>query len=227
MLFSPQILVRNQPQPIVAAGGPFTFVASVSAQPFASGGGTTTGINTTGAGLLICVTSYFSGATGVTMADSKSNTWTPLTAATSANTKCNVYYSVPTSVGASHTASFTGSSLFPTFYFAAFAFGAASPADQQSTNNGSSTSATSTSITPSVDNELVIAGVGTNANGAAITAPGGSFTTINSTLAASSGNAIGGGAAYWIQTTASAASPTWTVASSSDWTTKMASFKVV
>lgn len=232
MLFSPQILVRNpHGPPSGGGGGPFTFISGISTAKTGAGGGgaggeTTGTIDTTGAGLLILVTSYFSGATGVTISDSKGNSWTPLTVVTSANSICNVYYSVPTSVGSGHTATIAGTNIFGTLVFSSFAFGAASPADQQSQNTGTGTSAAGSSITPSVGGELVITGIASPADSVAISSVNGGFTIIDDTIPGLSGEYIGGGAAYLIQTSAAAAAPTWTLGSSAEWAVKMASFKV-
>lgn len=205
----------------------FSYLAGVCTAVGGFGGGSTGAIDTTGAGLLIAVTSYYLG-TGETLTDSKSNTWNALTVSTSANSKCNIYWSKPSSVGSSHTVSFTGSSIYPTVAFAAFTLGAASPFDQESQRTSTSTSALSNTITPTVDNELVIAGVTVAANGLTISAPTGGFTTIGSTTSGVGGTNMGGGAAYLIQTSAAAigTAPAWTLSGSTEWTTKTASFKV-
>jgi hypothetical protein len=227
MFLSPQMLVRKQPKLVSGGGGPFSFISGVSTSVANGSGGSSGSINTTGAGLLVAVANYFSGASGLTFADSKGNTWTPLTAVSTTNTRCNIYYSVPTSVGTGHTISLTGSNVFPTLVFSAFAFGAASPADQQSSANGTGTSGAGSSITPGFANELVISGLSTNGDGVSISGIDGGFTVIDATRPASSGLYIGGAGAYLIQTTATAAAPTWSFGASQEWGVKMASFKVV
>jgi hypothetical protein len=216
--------------PVISGGGggTFSFLAGSTNVPFGANGGNSNAINTTGAGLLILGVSYYTGGSGLTISDSKSNTWNSLTATTGGgNAKCIIYYSVPTSVGTGHTASLTGTSIYTAQTFAAFSGGAASPADQQSENNGASgTSATSTSITPSVGSELVITFVGNDADTIGASSVSGGFTIVDVTQMASSGNNMGGGMAYLIQTAAVAANPTWTLGGSSGWTVKMGSFKV-
>lgn len=207
-------------------GGPFTFVSGTTTGVNGSGGGSSSAIDTTGAAFLIGVVSYFSGASGLSFSDSKGNTWNALTAATSANSRCNIYWCKPSSVGPSHTASFTGTSVFLGISFAAFTFGAVSPADQESVNSGTGTTTSSSSITPGFAGELVISGVAVVANTIAPSSVNGGFNVIGTPSSGSSGNRIGLGAAYLIQTSAAAASPAWTLSGSSEWSTKLASFKV-
>lgn len=81
-------------------------VALVVAATAAHGqdGGTTGAINTTGANLIVCVVTYLTGST-ITLADSKSNTWTALTASAVAgsNATVRIYYCDNPTVGSGHT----------------------------------------------------------------------------------------------------------------------------
>lgn len=213
----------------VPAAGTFSLLSSVTdfaGTSFNPSGNATGAIDTTGAGLLVFGAAYFPTATGLTVADSKGNSWTALTVTNISNAAFNIWYSVPTSVGTGHTVSLTGTNVYATRYFAAFSGGAASPADQQSGTTGTSTTPTGSSITPGFSNELVVSGVAVNTNSLTVSAINGGFTIIGSTFPGNSGNYIGGGMAYLIQTTPAAAAPAWTISSSSQWAVKMASFKV-
>jgi hypothetical protein len=214
-------------RPAAAPGGAtFAYLAGASALAGASGGNTGGNlIDTTGAGLLVASLCYYAGGSVTDFGDDKSNTWTMLTEAANGVAACRVYYTVPSSVGASSQVYCAGTGIFATLVFAAFSGGAASPADQQSQNSGtSSSSATSSSITPGFNNELVIAAC-CNGGTAGANSINESFTIIDAARFGDSTNYLGGAAAYKIQTTAAAAAPTWTLSSAQDWATKMASFK--
>lgn len=164
-------------------------------------------IDTTGANLLVMNIAVDGGATP-TIADSKGNTWNALTSST-LTVKNLMYYSIPTSVGSGHTFSNTGASNYCSLEVETFSGVHATPVDQQNgaTGTGSATLATG-SVTPSEDGELVIAGLGFNASGTTITINGG-FTKTHE-VNFGGGNNYGSAMAYLIQTTATAANPTWT-----------------
>lgn len=82
--------------------------------------GTTNAINTTGAGLLIVVTSSHNSDGIVT--DSKNNTWNNLTVYTHSNHRLIIWYSIPTSVGGGHTFTYAGGET-PSMCVAAFSCG--------------------------------------------------------------------------------------------------------
>lgn len=230
MLFSPQILIRRPPARVVAAGGgTFSFISGVSTITGGSGGGATAAIDTTGAGLLIAVTNFYFAASGMTVTDNKSNSWTALTSSVGSASGCNIWYSVPTSVGSGHTASLGGTNVFGACIFAAFSGGAATPFDQEAQQSGTAPGAgtiSTASITPGFNNELVIFGGSAAEDTSSLVTPSGGFTIIDNAEAGVSGVNVSGSAAYLIQTSAAAANPTWTINGNFNWATKLASFKV-
>lgn len=177
---------------------------------------TTAGINTTGANLLVVVLSDFDDGT-TTLQDSRTNTWTGLTARRAADgTRVRIYYVASPSVGAAHTFTATKDTnqTFPGLCVAAFSGGHTAPFDQQ--NGGTTAGATTLqtgSVTPSENNELLIAGISFFSSDPA---------TINSAFNIANaldvddfgGGSMGCALAYQIQTTATARNPTWTILTS-------------
>lgn len=207
-----------------AASAAIAHIASTTAGSAAGTTVTTSGIDTTGANLIVVAVSYYS-LSDPTLTDSKGNTWTALTARELNSTAASVklFYCVPTSVGSGHTFTATQASTFPTVSVSAFSGAAASPFDQQSgsATSGAVTSFQPGSITPSENNCVLVTGITT----------GGTAHTINSSFNATSignnaaGANMGGGIAYKIQTTAGAENPTWSWTTSAGKAAAMASFK--
>ena len=183
---------------------------------------TTTGVDTSGANLIVLLVSSYHAGGAVTVSDSKSNTWTALTQRNSTtDIRARLYYCASPTVGASHTFTASGSGIYPSLGAIAFSGAAASPFDLES--GGAAESGTTSqpgSITPGENNCVLVSGVGN----------GGTGMSINSGFTASSvdfsfGAHNGGGIAYKIQTTAGAENPTWSWTTSSANATAMASFK--
>ena len=171
------------------------FVASVAASS-----GTTGTMDTTGANFLVVVIADQDSLDTNGVSDSKSNTWVQLTVYPSPHGVC-IFYSVNPTVGTLHTFTISGAT-FASIAAAAFSgVHATAPLDQQAGASGTQ----SGSVTPSENNELVIAGA--YSDGANPTSADGGFTTPNA--ANVSGNHAGYGLAYLIQTTAAAANPSW------------------
>jgi hypothetical protein len=115
---------------------------SFSATPVAhatvkgSNGGTTAGVNTTGADLLVAVISYYNGAGASPVpTDSNANTWTQIgTTQAGSNTSVKMFYVASPTVGTGHTFSSTssGASSFSSMEIGAWSGSAASPLDQTS-----------------------------------------------------------------------------------------------
>ncbi len=173
---------------------------------------TTSGINTTGADFLILALARADDATASTISDSKSNSWTALTSyAQSSVERVRLYYSIPTTVGTSHTATCTngGNSEYPALAFAAFS-GAkqTSPFDDESGVNGFAVSSLSVPTkTPSEDNCIIFsacahADTGTNASVD-------SSMTLLDRFVESAGSYYALAFYYKIQTTAAAIAPIW------------------
>lgn len=203
-------------------------IALVGAGAAAGGdnGGTTTGFDTTGATLLVAVVGSYNQTTQPTISDSKSNTWTALTAYEdgASRTRVRIYYVANPSVGAAHTATAAQASCFCSIAFAAFSgVTTTSPFDQQNGSfTDSGTSVQPGSITPSEDNTVVIAGLGSD-TAASSHAINGSYTL---QVSHDGGGAhLGSHLAFWIQTTATATNPTYSWSGTDQASAAIASFK--
>lgn len=183
---------------------------TTTSQVFGGSGGTTTGITTTGADLIIVALTYYKG-TGANLSDSKGNTWSQLTKyeEPGSNSAVVIYYSSNPSVGASHT--FTTTSHFCGVNVLAVSGSrtASSPYDQVNgnTKGTSTTSEQPGSITPSVSGCVFVTCVMQQGAGvSAPTIPSG-YTSIGTYP---TGTAYAGGAAYKILTDSSAQNVAWT-----------------
>lgn len=184
----------------------FSLVAHAQAVSGNSNSVTTTGIDTSGANLIV-INMAFDSTT--TLSDSKSNTWTLLTNHNNGSIHQRLAYCFNPTVGSGHTFTLTGSSDFPSIEVQAWSGAATSPFDQENGAGATGSSVTPGSITPGQDNELVVSGTAydNTFGNAALTAPA-SFTVSDGNGGAG-GFAYGSTMGYWIQTTATAANPTW------------------
>lgn len=214
---------------LVQLASSYMTISHIASTSKGSSGGstvTTDSIDTTGADLLVAVVSYYGNTTDPVLSDSKGNTWTGLTAREQSGVTFSnrIYYCKPTSVGSGHT--FTagpGGTSYPTISVSAFSGTKTSSVfDQESgaATAGNVTSFQPGSITPSEDGCLLVTGVSTD----------GTSHSINSSFNATAtdkltGNHLGGGIAYKIQTTAAAENPMWSWTGSSSKAAAMASFK--
>lgn len=175
---------------------------------FGGSGGTSTGINTTGADLIVVALEYRK-ASGSNLSDSKGNVWTALTdyQEASSNSAVRMYYCSNPTVGSGHT--FTTTSTFSGIGVVAVSGSrtATSPFDQQngSTGGTSSNPQGPGSITPSVNGCLVVTGFYQATTGSAPSLPSG-YNLVGTWPTAT---AFLGGVAYVIQTTATATNPGW------------------
>jgi hypothetical protein len=194
----------------------WTLLAHGTAQQNGGGAPVSTGaLNCTGATLLAVGISNYS--TVPTVSDSQSNSWVLATSNTT-NTSGEVYlYYVYVSSGSqvSSTQTFTivGGGNFATEFVQCWAGSRATPLDQ--TNGGSATfnfTLQTGSITPTLNNELVISVIDDYQQSALAIDSG--FTISDSTNWGGSGTSNAGGMAYLIQGTAAATNPTWS------WTTQ-------
>jgi hypothetical protein len=203
---------------------------SFSATPVAhatvkgSNGGTTAGVNTTGADLLVAVISYYNGAGASPVpTDSNANTWTQIgTTQAGSNTSVKMFYVASPTVGTGHTFSSTssGASSFSSMEIGAWSGSAASPLDQTS----QAAAKQAGSVTPTQDNELLVAGICCE-DLSSVTAIDLSFT-ISDSNAYVSGTNESGAMAYLVETTAAAKNPTWTAGGNAGGTaTIIATFK--
>jgi len=198
------------------------FVSSVAAGSSYNNNVTTGSADTSGATLLVVVVSTY--GTGGTLTDSNSNTWNALTRRGSAgDAGCQIYYAVNPTVGSGHTFTYSSTAKYPSV--AAMAFSGAdtsSPFDvQNGANNTTMTTLATGSVTPSEDNELIIAGYGGYSG--AVSSIDSGMTIANSV--AYSANHLAAGSAYKIQTTATAINATWTIGSASINAAAIATFK--
>ena len=172
-----------------------------------SGTNTSSALNTTGASLLvICVTDKFSWSN---LADSKGNTWTPLTAWTGTAPGLQLYYAANPTVGSGHTFSFDGWSRCAVQAFSGVT--TTSPFDQQNGGSGGASDGRPGSITPTQGNELVVCGVSVQ-GGSGLPYIGGGFSA-TAQVADAGGVPHGIGLAYRIQNTAVATNPAWATGS--------------
>lgn len=178
---------------------------------------TTPSMDTTGASLLVLVVSYVATVTP-TISDSKSNTWTALTAkSVSGQQSSRIYYAANPTVGSGHTFTVTGSSILSTGI--AFAFSgitASSPFDQENGASlaGSGTTLSCGSITPSVNGELIIAGFSSGASSATLGQVAIDPRVTSVMAGATTIDTVGGvsymcSVAFGIQGTAAAINPQW------------------
>jgi hypothetical protein len=187
---------------------------------------TTASIDTTGMNLIVIVLSDYIGSAQATISDSKSNSYTGLTSQANASAeRSRIYYIQGGVVGASHTFTATCTTCYPSIYVMSFSGVGVSPFDQQ--NGATTASSVSTfqagSVTPTVNNELVVAGLSCNTCNTGATID--SSFVLSDSASGSGGARIGGGAAYIIQTTAGATNPTWSWSGGSSVAATIATFK--
>ncbi len=190
----------------------------------AAGNVTTDAADTTGATLQVILAIYYSGSPS--LADSKSNTWTGLTsysAGGGGNYNVKIFYCIGGTVGSGHTYSLTGS-IYNSIIYAAFS--KTSPLFDTGRDSGAEPGVGFTvqpsSLTPSTNNCLVFTGVTWASGGDASIDSG--FTQIDQ-LANIDISTYRATAAYKIQTTAGAESPTWTLTAMGTGSAAMAVFK--
>lgn len=188
---------------------------------------TTSSLDTTGANLVIVACSY-QVSSGASLTDNKSNTWTALTeSAYSANVAVKLYYCINPVVGSGHTFTLSGTTVYPSIGVLALSgmLNANVFDVENGANNGTAKSTIATgSITPTLDDELLVTVLGFNNSGTPLSIDN-SFTVLESQNFLAS-NHYGLGLAYKVQTSASAINPTWTRTGTGRNATRIASFKV-
>jgi len=140
-----------------------------------------------------------------TVSDSKGNTGVALTnVAGASDPQIKLFYVKNPIVGSGHTFTFTGVDNYSPFAVLAFSgTDTTSNVDQENGAGGSSPLAPG-SITPTADNEVIVAAIGGHQSSVSIDS--GFTLTINGANAANYGVAL----AYKVQTTAAAVNPTFT-----------------
>jgi hypothetical protein len=178
-----------------------------------SGGeSSTVTIDTTGANFIIAAVVHVEGTTFQAFTDTKGNTWTALTeygTSTGFGGYLKFYYCLNPTVGTGHGFTWTGITVAGSMAVAAYS-GVKTTSAFDVQNGASSASATTIqpgSVTPSINDELVVTAVCTFATFTAPTIDGG-FTRRQ--YVSGGGSFFDVAIADLIQTTATAANPTWT-----------------
>lgn len=187
-----------------------------------SNGFTTDAINMTGADFAYGFVQHFNLGEDAVLSDISGTTYTQIAQKDQSFIRSRSYYAYGLTVNSSHTWTITGNSgAFVAV--AGFSGSHATPLDQNATSGNSGTSITSGTITPSVDNTLVMNAWGTADGYTQPVTVDESYTLLCELQRGS--NANGGALAYRIQGTAAATDPTWANATSVLQTTHIASFK--
>lgn len=153
-------------------------------------------------------------SSATTLTDNKGNTWVQ-DQNYSPNSFCVVYSVKNPAVGTGHTFSTVGTHFASLCVLAFSGTDITSQFDQVSVASGTGVNSTSAgSITPGADNAVVVSAVGLNGTGTVSINSGFSITDAEPQA---SGQDIGTGAAYLIQTTAAAANPTWSSTGTDLW----------
>jgi hypothetical protein len=184
---------------------------------------TTPAIDTTGAKLLIVFVAWYQ-VYSLVLSDSKGNTWTPLTKQTKTDVAGLFFYCTPTpdKVGSGHTFTLTGPSRYATMNVLAFSDALSSPFDAENGSTATGTSLATGSVSPSVNGELIVAGLATYS---ADTIGIDSSFIISDQTPFQTSSWFGAATAYLSQTTKSAVNPTFSWTNSADSAAAVACFK--
>jgi hypothetical protein len=182
----------------------------------------TAAADSTGCDLIVICATWYAAAGTPTLSDSKGNTYTALTAHTDTVPGSLIAYCQAPTVGSGHTFTLNLTGSFPRLSAMGFSGSAASPFDQQ--NGSASSGATSLatgSVTPTQNDELVIAAL-TRRDGGTLSIGDGFTIEKQEDWEASH---IGHACAYKIQTTSAAVNPTWSWSGSVYCASSIATFK--
>jgi hypothetical protein len=178
-------------------------------------------IDTTGCTLF--VVTIFGVVVAGTLSDSASNTWTEVSSADPTTRTSKVFYVASPTTSATHTFTYTASSVFGSIIVSGYSGTHTSPLDDQATNsNDSAASLQAGQVDPTEDDELIVACSGFGAS--VSQSIDGGFTIRQQT--ATDGNGVGAAIADLIQTSAAAANPTWSYNSSTPSSATILTFKV-
>ena len=195
-------------------------VSSVSQNLGINGGTTSSGIDTTGATLIVVSVPWSGTAPSPVVSDNKGNTYTALTHR-SASPDHTMYYCATPTVGTGHTFTVTKTSGFSSITVIAFSGAHAVPFSAESgTTNISQSSIQPGAILPPGNNYLIVTGCSHNAT---LTAAIDSGFTIQEAVPYVGGTYIGGAIAYLVQESAASVNPTWS-GGTANWAVSMATF---
>lgn len=203
-------------------------VVVASVQALGINGGTTSGIDTSGATGLVVGIVYQQGSTP-TLSDSKGNTWTGLTAQT-AGGDCftQLYYATNPTVGTGHTFTVAGTNVASSIGILALS-GANTSTFYDGTENGAGSinaiAIQPGSITPSQNDCVAVTVMSNYIDTGAASRSIDSGYTLHGQVGFSAGNYFPLACASLIQTTASATNPTWSWAGSQRVNTSIAAFR--
>jgi len=185
---------------------------------------TTNAINTTGADFIVISVASYS-TTPITVSDSQSNTWSPRTEKATGNDHVRLFYCQAPTTNSAHT--FSTNADFYEIAVQAWSGSTSTPFDVENGATGPNATLQTGSITPSVNNELIVSAVGQSADGATGTQTWtvDSSLTISDQVSALGGQHTGLAFGYFAQTTAAAINPTWTLSSTANQAAVIASFK--
>lgn len=141
----------------------WTFINSASASSAPSAAATTTGIDTTGASLIVIGVANLASNAAATVTDSQSNTWTALTRRSSVGA-VQLFYCASPSTNASHTFTAGAQSFGMVIGVVVVASTATSPFDSE---NGSASSGDPGTLTPASTGCLVVSAAQADTGGAA------------------------------------------------------------
>ena len=197
--------------------GPKVLISNIATAPT---GTASSPIDTTGASLLVCHISYTSTAA---CADSKSNSWTCLTAKTNAGSNTSrLCYVLSATVGAGHTFTATGAGTFASMEVEAWSN--VTSFDQQNGAIGTGATIQPGSITTSTNGELYITGLSFDSGLFSFPPTIDSGFSISDSLDFTGGMYYGSSMGYFVQSSAGALNPTWTL-SANDNSATIATFK--
>lgn len=201
------------------------YVAGITAN-LGANGGTTSSVDSTGGNLVVVAVSSYDLTSAPTVSDSKGNTYNALTARVYAGShRVQLFYAENATVGSGHTFTVTGSTSYASISVNVFSGAKSSGAfDQQNGAAGANSPASTGSVTPTEDNEVVVAGIALDSAPSGLSINGGFSTPAVAYFAG--GSAYGVGSAYLIQTTATAANPAWSWTGGSQEPTAIATFRV-
>lgn len=172
-------------------------------------------VNTTGANLLVCMVSAYTGGPADSLIDSKSNTWTALTSRSNASgfNRITLYYVVSPTVGSGHTFTNNTTGSYTTIAMAAFS-GIKTSSTFESENGADNVvytvaPVTGGAVTPNTSGDLIISVMAWSFSATTATFSVDSGFTITDQYHAS-GVTEGGAFSYLITNSTSAQNPAWT-----------------